>query len=432
MKNFEELLHFINEHEEDWKQCLLHAPFNLKSIKQCLYNENWYCLMYNLFDSILDNSFEGRIVRECRGTIIEKIKGQPAKIICAPYTKFFNYGEINAATIDWKSAIIREKIDGWLIKCIIVQGDNDEHNAIWFSNGAFLDNIEPGEVDVSIIVNGKQCNSINQVLYYALENSDHDLKVCNEDAVTTHLSWMNNVPIGTTMMFELTSAWTQICTVYDKEPKLWLHGVRLSDGNEITPENAKLKWELPFDIPQQFKYNFANAKDVQTFMQDWLGKEHEGVVVCDKNFNRIKIKCEDYLKIKYLSDYADSLSKPKNLWKSCITGDIDDILANNPSLQNDFIEMNNKIQQFKEFYMKVAISSKKLFVECNENRKDFAIKISSYDSYIKSIYFRHCNITSDIQDNEIFNKTLNILAFQKEGYKLFCNYIESFIKFIDK
>ena len=49
------------------------------------------------------------VVRQCRGTIVEVT--DKCRVICAPYLKFFNYGQHEADTIDWTTAKIREKID---------------------------------------------------------------------------------------------------------------------------------------------------------------------------------------------------------------------------------------------------------------------------------------------------------------------------------
>jgi hypothetical protein len=58
----------------------------------------------------INSSFKSKIVQECRGIILDTDNN--FKLISFPYIKFFNYGEGNAAKIDWKSSIITEKLDG--------------------------------------------------------------------------------------------------------------------------------------------------------------------------------------------------------------------------------------------------------------------------------------------------------------------------------
>ena len=97
MKNFEELIDFI-KNNSDWKDKLKSAPYNLKSVTQFPNNPNWYMLVYNLFESDLDN----KIVKQCRGTVVEVI-GNEVKVICAPYIKFFDINDIHADKINWDS-----------------------------------------------------------------------------------------------------------------------------------------------------------------------------------------------------------------------------------------------------------------------------------------------------------------------------------------
>jgi len=48
-------------------------------------------------------------MQDCRGIILEK---DTWKVISLSFRKFFNYGEGNAATIDWGTAHVLEKMDG--------------------------------------------------------------------------------------------------------------------------------------------------------------------------------------------------------------------------------------------------------------------------------------------------------------------------------
>ena len=64
MKNFEELEQFINSHINNWKELLKKDPYNLQSITQCSYNNNWYVLVYNLYDSDLMNPVVRQIANQ--------------------------------------------------------------------------------------------------------------------------------------------------------------------------------------------------------------------------------------------------------------------------------------------------------------------------------------------------------------------------------
>ena len=87
----------------NWKEILSKEPFFI-DIKQ---EGDLYLFKYQQ----LNSDFSIKAVQESRGCIIE-IKGNTARYVCRPFDKFFNYGEEQAAEIDWKTARITEKIDG--------------------------------------------------------------------------------------------------------------------------------------------------------------------------------------------------------------------------------------------------------------------------------------------------------------------------------
>ena len=104
------LITFIKKHQNDWREVLSAPPYNI-IIKDGVGKYQGLTLFkYSQFDSDLSR----QIVKECRGIILD-IEDN-FNIVCQPFTKFFNYGEPNAAEIDWSSARVQDKIDGSLIK----------------------------------------------------------------------------------------------------------------------------------------------------------------------------------------------------------------------------------------------------------------------------------------------------------------------------
>jgi hypothetical protein len=116
MKNngMQQLLSLITKNK-NWEEILRNKPYCLK-IRHSELNNNLVMFSYNMIDS----DFYNPIVKVCRGLIIDV---SIPKIICWPMNKFFNYGEPQAAKIDWDFAYRREKIDGCceentIISCI--------------------------------------------------------------------------------------------------------------------------------------------------------------------------------------------------------------------------------------------------------------------------------------------------------------------------
>lgn len=101
MKNFEELEDFIKKNFKNnaWKDKLKKPPYNLQAVKDFEYHPNWTMLVYNLFESDLNN----KIVKQCRGTVVEVLNDGTVNVICAPYLKFFDINDIHADKINWES-----------------------------------------------------------------------------------------------------------------------------------------------------------------------------------------------------------------------------------------------------------------------------------------------------------------------------------------
>ena len=51
--------------------------------------------------------------RRAAGIVLQK---NTNKVVCYPFSKFFNAGEHRAAQVDWTTAVFTEKLDGSLIK----------------------------------------------------------------------------------------------------------------------------------------------------------------------------------------------------------------------------------------------------------------------------------------------------------------------------
>lgn len=376
MKNFNELQEFIRSNK-DWKERLKSAPFNLKSVTPCPYHEGWWMLVYNLFRSELSNP----IVKQCRGTVVD----EDGNIICAPYLKFFNYGDAYADEIDWSTAVVREKIDGQLIKMFRYDGQT-----YWVTNGGW--NPECLELSYqSPFENGKS------LLEFAIGDS----------------GWCDNVPDGWTLMFELTSPYNQIICEYS-EPKLWFHGCRNNEGEEVTPLEAVIRFRLNYDIPKIIPSR--SISELTELLNTWNGMEQEGVVVCDRNWHRIKIKCKDYLKLKF----EKCLNSPKTLWKLWAEGEWDDMYG---EAKEKIIKFNDEVNEllhlFSFFYGYTQYRKtnlKKTFDNEREIRKSFAQDLIS--NHEKSPFLKYMFLAYDRTLPEFNESILYKFRTSWKEYKL--------------
>ena len=88
------LLEFIQNNPNDWEEKLSSDPYNLKISRDGPY----VMFKYNQ----LSSDFSNPIVREARGIIFREDNW---KCVRRAFDKFFNYGEPNAAEVDWNKEI---------------------------------------------------------------------------------------------------------------------------------------------------------------------------------------------------------------------------------------------------------------------------------------------------------------------------------------
>lgn len=258
---------FIREHK-DWRVLLANAPYFLVISDKEMYGRNLVCLKYNQIES----DFSQEIVRECRGLILD---ADTAEIVCYPFYKFFNYGEVNQAEIDWSSAFVSSKKDGSIIK-VVRMGDDflistngtiDAFNcALGGGVGCPFDNF--GDL------------AMEGFHHYGLTKDDFP-RLFKE---------------GYTYIFELTSPYNQVVVQWD-ETKVWLIGIR---DNSTLKEIKFTDHELSkvFDTPEI--YQLKNVEDCIAAAKV-LKDDEEGYVVCDANFNRVKIKSPRYVQLHYMA-----------------------------------------------------------------------------------------------------------------------------------
>ena len=373
MTDFDSLINFIESHPADWKELLKKAPYNLRSIKQSVQNPNWYILMYNLFER---NSLNYKEVLASRGTVVE-VKDGKCKVICAPFYKFFNYGEGPDEKINFSNpkTFILNKRDGWICKASKVDG-----KLYWWTQSADL--IKDGSISVDTKeINGLSFKTIYDVWEYAWNKESHD--------------FVDKLPDGCTLIFELESAWNEIHTKSQIEPKLWFIGYR--DENLMEHRVNELEDIVPFEIPKH--YELSSWKDIKALLDTWDGNELEGIVACEPSdnghFKRVKIKCDSYLAIKMIAKAGELVPTTRNIFNLVMKGEYDDFLSN-PAVGPLILEMVDRIERVKtklsEIYneMMASVDTSKshdlLKVDCaNWLRKNYGwvntgVVISAVDS----------------------------------------------------
>lgn len=253
------LIDFIAENPANWITLIQQEPYNIKVCS----SGNFILLKYDQLNS--DMSLP--ICQVCRGIILEKHKNSSKwSVVCYPFDKFFNYGECTAATIDWESAIVREKVDGSLMK-LWTDLNGEWHLA---TNGT----IDAFKAPVSGNLEGLTYGDIfERAIGY------------NFKLFARYLNPYN------TYMFELVSPLTQVTVFYEEDAVYYLGHRNKLFGKESYEYDPYWK-DFGVREPKVYKLNSINdcIALVNTFTKD-----EEGVVVSDREFNRIKVKSPEYL-----------------------------------------------------------------------------------------------------------------------------------------
>ena len=362
MKNFEELQDFIKKNlNKDWQGKLKKAPYNLQSVTQFPDNSNWWMLVYNLFESDLDN----KVVKECRGTVVEVLEDGTVNVVCAPYVKFFDINDVHADKINWGSKQLKceSKIDGQLIKMFKYKGRD-----YWVTNGG-TGLHTPIDYETDDVHNYKDLMA--KALGCHCDYNDNDF--------VANALWVEKVPDGWTLMFELTSPQNKIICKYD-EAKLWLHGCRDAEGVEHTPEEAAKMFGIPYEIPKRWDLN--NREDILAALEKFNGEEQEGFVVVDEeNWTRVKMKSPSYLALKYIRDH----DTPEGIWRLCMTESHDDY----PELKDKTDKQVEEINAFNREFISTMEYAKDVYENDKRcNRKDFALWVQDQVAEpLRPIYF---------------------------------------------
>lgn len=399
MKNFEELEQFIKKNlNKNWQDKLKKAPYNLQSVTQFPTNPNWYMLVYNLFESDLDN----KIVKQCRGTVVEVLDDGTVNIICAPYVKFFDINDVHADKINWDSKHLKTelKVDGQLIKMFKYKGRD-----YWVTNGG-TGLHTPIDYETDVVHNYKD------LMKFALGGR------CSYDEsdFSCDLPWVHRVPDGWTLMFELTSPQNKIICKYN-DTKLWFHGARGADGIEHSPEEVKEKFLIPYEIPTRFDLN--KKEDILAALEKFNGEEQEGFVVVDEeNWTRVKMKSPSYLALKYVRDH----DTPEGIWRLCMTENHDDF----PELKDKTDLQVKEINNFNREFISTMNYAKDVYENDKRcNRKNFALWVNEQVApSLRPIYFA----AIDKEPQEYLKGLWDKWKDTKSGYEKYLQILKDLVK----
>jgi RNA ligase. len=324
----------------------LAAKYGIKSKRHCQY-PNLVLFKY----SQIDSPFSEPIVQECRGLILDEAADWA--IVAHPYHKFFNYGETLAANIDWKTAQVQEKLDGSLITLYNYKGSWE------IATSGCPDGSNPmGDFGVTF---AWKVSEIIRGYGILPENLREGV-----------------VPLKTqyTYLFELCCPENRVVVQHQK-PRLVLHGIRdLATGCEIRP--LETPWHNFFETPRSFP--LTSIEEALEAAKHLDPLQQEGYVVCDAQFNRVKVKSPAYLALHHAKDGLLSLKHMALIIRTGEAGELEQALKAFPELKPHFDELvvryGEIVQQANASYLKIKYI---------ENQKEFAM--AAQKEYYPGILF---------------------------------------------
>lgn len=312
---------FIEQHP-NWETLLGEPPYNVKISRETMFGRRLVMFKYSQFDS----DFMNPLVRECRGIILDE---DTFDVVSYAFDKFGNYGEQYCPEIDWKTARVGEKLDGSLCKFVKFP----DGNLLVSTNGS-IDAFKAGLQDQI----GCPYSTFGELVVEAVRV---EAERRNMSASGSKLAWLADMlESGYTYMFELTSPYNKI-VVPQTETRLNFLGCR---NNETFEEIYFTDHPLAgvFRTPKVFP--LGSLEECVSAAKE-LTLDHEGYVVCDAAFNRVKVKSPLYVSAHYMRSDDGSLShrRAAELIKENQT---DEFLTYFPEFKSDFDKMRAALDAY--------------------------------------------------------------------------------------
>ena len=339
------------------------------------------------------------LAQECRGLILSLTDGQvitvnretsvigPTKVLAYPMKRFFNYGQGSAAEIDWsdpKLAIL-EKLDGTL--CIVYF---DPWTRQWcvatravpeadllMDNGLFTFRtlFEKALKETC----GKDFNEFTQGL-------NASITYCFELTTPYNRIVVNYPNCRVTLLaaralygefgeFDFTNLGGYNWIEYDKLDEATKKSLTsLGHDKQDTPQALV---RVPFDlygVPVVQAYAPKNVTELVDWVSSLNPMEHEGVVVRDSKFNRIKVKNAAYVAYNKVRDQLGT--SERNCIELILAEKDDDVIPMLPeeivkNLQKLKLGLQEVIRHHDEAYG--GILPLVMSLDGSVSKKDFAI-----------------------------------------------------------
>lgn len=320
------------------------------------------------------------LAQECRGLVLSSDDGRAhnpqfvngkqsythicpgkTKILAFPMKRFFNHGQGSAANIDWsdpKLAVL-EKLDGTL--CIVYW---DPFIYQWC--------VATRSVPEADLLMDNGLFTFRTLFEKALK----------ETSGLSFLEYTGNLDKEITYCFELTTPYNRIVVNYPN------NGVTLLAARDVLYETDQYGEKLvsadevdiatldSFGVPKVQAHAHTSLNELVDWVSSLNPMEHEGVVVRDGNFNRIKVKNAAYVAYNKVRDAL--ATSPRNMVELILAEKDDDVIPMLPeeivkNLQNIKVGVQATIKQYDEAYLKAKSEAD---AQMPGDKKTFAVLVT--------------------------------------------------------
>lgn len=281
------------------------------SIKPSIVFPELVCLSYDQLKTPKND-----VTNDCRGIVINQ---NTFKVICWPFTRFGDYDPKKNQQFNYDDFRCYEKIDGSLMNVYYYEGQ-------WRVSSKSL------------------ADATGRIKSVDMTYAEYFWKVWNQ------LKYDLPDDRDCTYMFEFKFPSDTQFIVRSTKPTISLLGIRNNKtGIEYDIEQLNVKWKRPYSYKCTFDVLLQKANEIDPIYS-------EGFVVCDGNFNRMKVKSPIYdllaLTRQYRGDFvADRIAKAENWKRLC------QIAKLNVNETETFLEY---YPHLKDDYLKIKKAKKKL------------------------------------------------------------------------
>lgn len=311
----------------------LEAQYAVKARRHQQFPELW-SLKYNQIDS----PFSEQIVRECRGIVLNEADNW--NVVCHGMDKFFNYGEGHAAAVDWQTVEVQEKVDGSLMQLY------------WYKGAWRVASSGTPDASGNVVCVQQTAQETYADLFWRTFREQGLLEP--PEQYQSH-----------TFCYELMTPFNRVIVPH-RESKVVLLAVRNNvTGQELSPKLFGFLYPTVRSFPlTSFDECVASFQHIDPLQQ-------EGYVVCDGNYNRVKMKSPAYVALAHMRGEGFNHKRVLEIIRAGETGEI---LSYFPEWKTTFEDLGDK---FNRLVAELEAEYRKLShipVGSKEDQKAFALE----------------------------------------------------------